>query len=45
MYFVYDFNNVLLFNNGFATYQKAFDFCLGKFKSDEEMNEIVIIKS
>lgn len=44
-YFVYDFNKVKLFNIGFDTYQQAFDFCLGQFKTDEEMNEIIILPS
>ncbi len=42
-YFVYDFNHVQLFNTSFETYQKAFDYCLGQFKTDEEMNEIIIV--
>jgi len=42
-YFVYDFNNVQVFNLSFATYQKAFDYCLGQFKTDEEMDEIIIL--
>ena len=41
-YFIYDFNGILLFKKGFNTYQQAFDFCLDKFKFDEEMDEIII---
>ena len=42
-YFVYDYNQVQLFNIAFDTYQQAFDFCLSKFKTDEEMDEIIIL--
>jgi len=42
MFYIYDFNGVLLFKKGFDTYQQAFDFCLDKFKFDEEMDEIII---
>ena len=42
-YFVYDFNQVQVFNIGFETFQQAFDYCLGHFKTDEEMNEIIIL--
>ena len=41
-YYIYDFNRVQLFKKGFNTFQEAFDFCLGKFKTEEEMNEIII---
>ena len=41
-YYIYDFNGILLFKKGFNTYQQAFDFCLDKFKFDEEMDEIII---
>ena len=34
MFYIYDFNGVLLFKKGFDTYQQAFDFCLDKFKFD-----------
>jgi len=41
-YFIYDYNQVRLFNIGFDNYQRAFDFCLGKF-TDEEMQDIIIL--
>jgi len=41
-YHIYDFNQVKLFNMGFTTYQKAFDFCLGRF-TDEEMKDVIIL--
>ena len=42
-YFIYDYNQYKLFNLGFDTYEEAFDFCLGKFKTDEEMEDIIIL--
>jgi len=42
-YFIYDYNQYKLFNLGFDTYEQAFDFCLGKFKTDEEMEDIIIL--
>lgn len=42
-YYVYDFNKIKLFNIGFNTYQQAFDFCLSKFKTDKDMDEIIIL--
>ena len=41
-YYIYDFSNIKVFNKGFNSYNKAFDFCLTKFKTDEELNEIII---
>ena len=41
IYYIYDFNQVRLFDTGFDTYLKAFDFCLDKF-TDEEMKDITI---
>jgi len=41
-YYIYDFFGIRLFNKSFSSYQKAFDFCLNKFKTDEELNEIII---
>lgn len=41
-YYIYDFNQVRLFNIGFDTYQQAFDFCLGQF-TDEAMKDVTII--
>jgi len=40
-YYIYDFNQVRLFDTGFETYLQAFDFCLDKF-TDEEMKDITI---
>tara|TARA_R100001463_G_C3421453_1_gene210305 strand:+ start:82 stop:240 length:159 start_codon:yes stop_codon:yes gene_type:complete len=40
-YYIYDFNQVRLFDTGFKTYLQAFDFCLDKF-TDEEMKDITI---
>ena len=41
-YYIYDFFGVKVFNRSFKSYQKAFDFCLDKFRTDEELNEIII---
>jgi|TARA_X000001382_G_C3013116_1_gene129178 hypothetical protein len=41
-YYIYDFFGVKVFNRSFKSYQNAFDFCLDKFKTDEELNEIII---
>jgi hypothetical protein len=41
-YYIYDFNNTKVFNKSFNSYDKAFDFCLTKFKTDEDLNEIII---
>ena len=41
VYYIYDFNQVRLFDTGFETYLQAFDFCLDKF-TDEEMKDITI---
>ena len=41
-YYIYDFNNIKVFNKSFDSYSKAFDFCLGKF-TDEEMQDIIIL--
>ena len=41
-YYIYDFSGVLLFKKGFNTFEQAFEFCLNKFKTDEEMDEIII---
>jgi hypothetical protein len=41
-YYIYDFSNIKVFNKGFNSYNKAFDFCLTKFKTDEKLNEIII---
>ena len=43
-YYIYDFNNIKLFNKGFKSYEKAFDFCLDRFKTDDELNEVNIQK-
>ena len=43
IYFIYDYNQYKLFDIGFDTYNQAFDFCLGKFKTDEEMEDIIIL--
>ena len=42
-YFIYDYNQYKLFDIGFDTKDQAFDFCLGKFKTDEEMEDIIIL--
>jgi len=41
-YYIYDFSNTKVFNKSFNSYDKAFDFCLTKFKTDEDLNEIII---
>jgi len=41
-YYIYDFSNTKLFNECFSCYYEAFEFCLTKFKTDEEMDEIII---
>lgn len=41
-YYIYDFSGVPLFKKSFNTFQQAFEFCLNKFKTDEEMDEIII---
>ena len=41
-YYIYDFSNTKVFNKSFNSYDKAFDFCLTKFKTAEDLNEIII---
>ena len=43
-YFIYDFLGIKLFSKSFQTFQKAFDFCLDNFETDEELNEIIILE-
>ncbi len=43
-YYIYDFSGVKLFSKSFKTFQKAFNFCLDNFETDEELNEIIIME-